>query len=142
MFSLIIVSCIWNINQNLGEWILLTVYTGGQITTPSSSQCAVNYLDHGPGTTMDLSEFYQTYFDDPTVTSLSDCTQLCDEDSQCKAIKYMEEMSKVGCGIRIQTMWQRQGARLVMCIPKTVLQVIKKNTKYLEYFFYCNEHRK
>lgn len=48
---------------------------------------------------MDLSEFYQTYFDDPTATSLSDCTQLCDVDSQCKAIKYMEEMSKVGCGL-------------------------------------------
>lgn len=78
---------------------VLSVYTGGQIMTPSTSQCGVNYLDLGSGTTMDVSEFYQTYVNDPTVTSLSDCTHLCDVDSQCKAIGYMDDVSGVACGL-------------------------------------------
>ncbi|XP_065927192.1 uncharacterized protein [Magallana gigas] len=78
---------------------VLSVYTGGQIMTPSTSQCGVNYLDLGSGTTMDVSEFYQTYVNDPTVTSLSDCTHLCDVDSQCKAIGYMDDIGGVSCGL-------------------------------------------
>lgn len=78
---------------------VLSVYTGGQIMTPSTSQCGVNYLDLGSGTTMDLSEFYQTYVNDPTVTSLSDCKHLCDVDSQCKAIGYMDDIGGVSCGL-------------------------------------------
>lgn len=84
---------------NFDECIYLTVYTGGQIMTPSTSQCGVNYLDLGSGTTMDLPEFYQAYVNDPTVTSLSDCTHLCDVDSQCKAIGYMNDISGVSCGL-------------------------------------------
>eukprot|EP00105_Crassostrea_gigas_P039133 XP_019923281.1 PREDICTED: uncharacterized protein LOC105329849 isoform X1 [Crassostrea gigas] len=78
---------------------VLSVYTGGQITTPSTSQCGVNYLDLGSGTTMYVSEFYQTYVNDPTVTSLSDCTHMCDVDRQCKAIGYMDDIGGVSCGL-------------------------------------------
>ncbi|XP_034335385.2 micronemal protein 4 isoform X2 [Magallana gigas] len=83
----------------LDKYNHLTAYTGGQITTPSTSQCGVNDLDLGSGTTMDLSEFYQTYVNDPSVTSLSDCKHLCDVDSQCKAIGYMNDISGVSCGL-------------------------------------------
>lgn len=48
---------------------------------------------------MDLLEFYQVYVNDFIVMLLFDCKYLCDVDSQCKVIGYMDDISGVLCGL-------------------------------------------
>ena len=75
----------------------LSVRIQGQTAPPTA--CSVTYQDHGPGTQLDPSELYLTYTYSPNVTSLADCTQLCDDDSQCKAFGFYQDVNGVLCGL-------------------------------------------
>ncbi|XP_022290329.2 uncharacterized protein LOC111101966 [Crassostrea virginica] len=81
----------------VGILAAVTVRIQGQTAPPSA--CSVTYQDQGPGTQLDPSEFYLTYSYSPIVTSLADCTQLCDDDSQCKAFGFSQDVNGVLCGL-------------------------------------------